>query len=142
MARERCAGCFGSGKGIDFKGVCTFCGGNGTIWVPDKTDPGPVGGHGRSAGGSGGSTFSSIEELLATLLAIAAFGYLAYYGFSEEWEWYWPLIIGAIAAVVTYFVFMGPLRFVLVLAKWAIYIGLIVLFLWGVYKIWLSFSSS
>jgi hypothetical protein len=110
--------------------------------VPDKTKPGPVGGYGSPAGGSGSSAFSSIEELLATLLGIAAFGYLVYYGFSQGWEWYWPLIIGLIGAVVTYLVFLGPLRFILVLAKWAIYIGLIVLLIWGVYKIWLLFSSA
>ena len=142
MARERCAGCSGSGSGINGRGPCPFCGGTGSIWVPDKPkDYGPVGGHGGGSSGGLFSSASSFEELLASLLTIGAFGYTVYYGFSEDWKWYWPLIIGFLSGILTYYLFTGPLRFILTLAKWLIVLAMIAISIWFVIEIWGAFSE-
>lgn len=143
MARERCAGCSGSGRGINGRGPCTFCGGTGSIWVPDKPkNYGPVGGYGGGSSRGLFSSASSVEELLASLLTIGAFGYTIYYGYSEGWEWYWPIIVGFIAGILTYYLFMGPLRFILILAKWLIILGMIALLIWGTIQLWDAFSAT
>ena len=142
MARERCAGCSGSGKGIDWKGTCVFCGGSGTIWVPDKIKPGPVGGYRGGSGRGGGqiNSASSMEELLASLLTIAAFGYLLYYGYTQKWAGYWVLGLALAGGYFTHWLFNGPLRFLLTITKWLISLALIGLLIWFLIELWKMFS--
>lgn len=131
MARETCVACKGTGRGSGVGGDCVVCNGMGTIWIPDKTKPGSGGG-GRGPTASGSESF---EDWAASMLGLASWGIVTYYGVTgSDLEWYWPLIGGALTGLFVAWLFKGPLRFLLTLAKYILLIGGLA---WGIYLIYL-----
>ena len=135
MAREGCAGCFGTGK-IDGR-TCMYCGGMGHIWVQDKTNYGsnrPYGGGGSQRGPSWAD--NAFEDNLAVLSFLAVFGYVIYRGFiSPDTNWYVTIAIAIVAGYVAYKILKGPLRPLGTLFKYVIYLILFGLFIYGVYVV-------
>ncbi|MCX2719718.1 hypothetical protein [Lentiprolixibacter aurantiacus] len=130
MARETCVACRGTGRGSGVGGDCVVCNGMGTIWVPGNPKPGPIGGPGPGTSGS-----ESFEDWAASMLGLASWGIVTYYGVTgTDLEWYWPLIGGVLAGLFVVWLFKGPLRFLLILAKYILFIGGLA---WGIYLIYL-----
>jgi hypothetical protein len=140
MAREACHGCFGSGKGTS-GGPCIFCGGTGSIWVPDKIKPGgPVRG-GRPSGPSW--LDNAFEDNLADISMVVVWGLIVYYGLtSTEFEWYIPVIAGFIVGWLVYKLISGPLRPLATLIKYLFYLGLFALAIYGIYQTVVLFQSA
>ena len=142
MASERCAGCFGTGKGVN-GGSCTFCAGTGSIWVPDKINYSSNSGRGRRQYSSGPSWFdNAFEDNLAELAAVAAFGIIMYKGYKmPETNWYVTTAIGIFVGYITYKLLNGPLRPLGTLLKYIFYLGLLALFIYGVYIVVSLFNT-
>ena len=134
MASERCAGCFGTGKGVNGNS-CTFCAGTGSIWVPDKTKYSAPAGHGRSQYQRGPSWLdNAFEDNLAELAFVAVLGFILYKGFeTPDTNWYITGGIGIVCGFVAYRLLKGPLRPLATLLKYLFYLGLLVLFGYGIY---------
>ena len=138
MARETCVACRGTGRGSGVGGDCVVCNGMGTIWVPNKTKPGPIGGGGSSANGS-----ESFEDLVASLLGLASWGLVAYYGITgSDLEWYWPVIGGAVVGLFVVWLFKGPLRFLLTIAKYILFFGGLAYGIYLIYYLVKAFSEA
>jgi len=137
MARVRCSGCSGSGEGII--GVCSFCGGSGTIWVPDKTpsnDTYDTGGTGCVGGSWAQNAF---EDNFAGILFLVIWGWISYYGLNNtDMEWYWPVGIGFLMGWFVHWLFSGPLRFVGTIVKHIIGFGLLALLIYGIIQVIIS----
>ena len=68
----------------------------------------------------------SAEETIATFIYFSVFGGIWYYGITElTLEWYWAVGLGFVAGIAAHKVLMGPLYFVLILAKWLIIVGMV-----------------
>jgi hypothetical protein len=132
MARVRCSACSGSGEGII--GVCSFCGGSGTIWVPDKTTSNTTYSSNRSTGSGGGSwAQNAFEDNFAVILFLVIWGWISYYGLNNtDYEWYWPVGIGFVIGWFAYWLFRGPLRIIGTAVKYIIGYGLLALLIYGI----------
>ena len=138
MASERCAGCFGTGKGVN-GGSCTFCAGTGSIWVPDKGNYSRPVSRGRNRGQSASSGPSwldkAFEDNLAEIAALVVWGIIVYKGLTEsDVQWYIPVIVGFVAGFIAYKLLSGPLRPLGTLIKYLFYIGLLAMAIYGIYK--------
>ena len=61
------------------------------------------------------------EESLASMLALAAWAAIAYYGIAElAYVWYGPVGVGLVVGICVYRILAGPLRFLMSMLKWAI----------------------
>lgn len=138
MARETCVACKGTGRGSGVGGDCIVCNGMGKIWVP-----GPSGGSGGGVGSPTTYSSESFEEWLASLLGLASWGFIVYYGLTRsELEWYWPIIGGAIAGFFIGWLFKGPLRFILTIVKYLLVIGTIGWTIYLIYFLIKGFSAT
>lgn len=136
MAREQCAGCFGSGKGGN-GGACVFCAGTGSIWVPDKVSYSLNTGLGKGRRGynKGPSWLdNAFEDNLAGIALFVVWGVIIYFGLdSTETAWYIPVVLGFFIGYLTYKLISGPLRPLATIIKYLFYLGLLALFIYGVY---------
>ena len=136
MASERCAGCFGTGKGVN-GGYCIFCSGTGSIWVPDKTKYSSNIGYGKKSRSKQSSWLdNAFEDNLAELTAILVFGIIMYKGFKmTETNWYVTTAIGIFAGYIAHQLLKGPLRPLGTLLKYIFYLALLALFIYGIFKV-------
>ena len=142
MARERCSGCMGTGRGSGMGGACVFCNGMGTIWVPDKVN---YGSSGSSGGRNAPSSYSSesFEDAVAGLLGIITFGVVVYYGLTQsDLEWYWPVLGGLVLGFLVVWLFKGPLRFVLTFVKFLLSAAIIAGILYSIYYLITELSAA
>ncbi|WP_242156330.1 hypothetical protein [Aestuariivivens sediminis] len=141
MASETCAGCFGTGYVDGIK--CTFCGGTGRIWVPDKVDYSSNTPLGKGNYNRGPSWFdNAFEDNLAELSFLAVWGLIIYKGFKNpETNWYMTIAIGFIAGFVAYKLLKGPLRPIGTLLKYAFYLGILGIAVYGIYQIIVLFQD-
>jgi hypothetical protein len=138
MASERCAGCFGTGKGVN-GGSCTFCAGTGSIWVPDKIDysSNTRFGKGRRRHNKGPSWLdNAFEDNLAEISFIAVWGWIIYKGLkNSETKWYIPVIIGFVVGYIVYKLLSGPLRPIGTILKYVFYLGMLAMVIYAVYSV-------
>ncbi|WP_242092211.1 hypothetical protein [Aestuariivivens sediminicola] len=135
MAREKCAGCFGSGRGVN-GGPCTFCSGMGTIWVPDKVSYSGRNRVGQGGSGSKGSSWfdNAFEDNLASVIMFIIWGFGMYHAIeTTAYEWYVPMIIAFVVGIVAYKLVAGPLRPIATILKYLFYLGLLAFFVYGIY---------
>ena len=68
----------------------------------------------------------SMEELIDAVVFFGLFLGIWYYGVNVmSVEWPWPLGIGLVSGVAAQKLLLGPLFFVLILAKWLLYVSVI-----------------
>jgi len=136
MARETCVACRGSGKGSGVGGDCIVCNGFGTIWVPGKPKPGPI-------GGGGGGASGPFEDWAASMMGLVSWGVVTYYGVTgTDLEWYWPVIGGAVVGLFVGWLFKGPLRFILTIAKYILFFGGLAYGIYLIYYLVKAFSEA
>ncbi len=141
MARERCSGCMGTGRGSGLGGACVFCNGMGTIWVPDKVDSNSSGNAGHRSG-SPAYNSESFEDIVAGLMGLVTWGIIVYYGLTKsELEWYWPVFGGLLIGFLVGWLFKGPLRFILTFVKFLLAAAAIAGVLYLIYYIIKQFTA-
>ena len=68
----------------------------------------------------------SMEELIAGIVFFGLFVGIWYYGVNViSVEWPWALGIGLVSGVAAQKLLLGPLFFVLILAKWLLYVSVV-----------------
>jgi len=68
----------------------------------------------------------SMEEVIAAIVFFGLFAGIWYYGVSVKLaEWPWALGVGLISGIAAQKLLLGPLFFVLILAKWLVYISMV-----------------
>lgn len=78
--------------------------------------------------GTGSGTSSAVpksaEEHLADIVLMVIWGGVSYYGITQlDTAWYWPVGVGLIAGVTMQKLLLGPLFFLAVFIKWAVYLA-------------------